>query len=204
MARMAIGAIADSAIRVGLADGMTTEATTLRGCTAFQFGQGMRGTFDCTRLKLFGERDLLRREILVTRHRCPGCRRMTAAQELFIDCFMAGAAIRRCDPRIDDKTIVIRAALAHGHLMAIQAGDAFLRVRAQFKFVDDGILQVPMALGALAARTNEGCARLIHFRPRTARVHEKSRDHQASGQSDCDKDSAKSHRGLMMPMLALV
>ena len=129
---------------------------------------------------------------------------MTAAQELFIDCFMAGAAIRRCDPRIDDKTIVIRAALAHGHLMAIQAGDAFLRVLAQLKLVDDGILQVPMALGALAARTNEGCARLIHFRPRTARVHEKSRDHQASGQSDCDKDSAKSHRGLMMPMLVLV
>ena len=100
---------------------------------------------------------------------------MSAVQKLFVDGGVARFAVRGAHAGVDDEAIVVRAGLAGGDLMAIKAGDAFFGVFAQLVFVDDGILKIAVALGALAAGTDKGRAGLFDLDPGAAGIHQKRR-----------------------------
>src|SRR5262249_12905858 len=151
---------------------------------AFQQRQRVRRTFYPAGLELFGERNLFRRKILVTLYSRPRSRGMTAVQKLFVNGFVACAAVRRGGPGINDKTNVVRARLTRCNLMAIETGDTFFSVLAHFVLMNDGILKVPVALGALATRTNESLGWLLDLNPGAARIQKKRRQNQRRRDSD--------------------
>ena len=62
-------------------------------------------------------------------------------------------------------------ALVLSRLMAIQTREAPASVGAQLKFVDHGIMQLRMALGAFARGPREGRALSAGIRYRTLAVH---------------------------------
>src|SRR6185437_6510189 len=101
----------------------------------------------------------------------PGRCRMTAAQELLVDGFVTGAAICRAYLGVDDKSVVIGAGLARRHLMAIEAGDTLFGMFTQLVLVNDGILKIAMAFGALAARAHQRRIWLFDLHPGPARIH---------------------------------
>ena len=160
--RVAGRAIADGAVFVWFADTVATVTAALGGRAAFEPGQRMRRTLHAAGLVLFGKGDLFRREIRVAGHRRPSCRRVPAVEELLIDGFVTGPAIGRRQLRANDKTVVIRSRLPLRHLMAIQAGDALCGVFAHLEFVDDGILEITVTLGAFAAGAHKRGARLFN------------------------------------------
>ena len=75
---------------------------------------------------------------------------MPAAEEFLIDPFVAVPAISGRELGRNDKAVVLLGLLLARRCVAIQAVHLFLRVPAQLVFVDDRVLLVVMAFGALA------------------------------------------------------
>ena len=90
---MARGAIADSAVAVGLADAVALIATAGHGRVSFQLHKWVWRPARSARLVGLGKIHLLRSETLLSINRAPGRSGMTAVEILLIDGFMAGAAI---------------------------------------------------------------------------------------------------------------
>ena len=146
----------------------------------------------------------LGREILVADHCHPRRRGVAAAGELFIDRRVTGAAVGRGDAVVDDESIVVGAGLAGEHLMTVEARHALLRVLAHLVFVDDGILVVAVALGALAAGLDEIRIGLVNDDARSLRVDEICRDDQPGGDDDGNEDGAEVHGASFSLVLANV
>src|SRR5579884_3128496 len=115
----------------------------------------MSGTPCRTRVELFAKSNLLDCQVLVAVDRCPGRGGVAAAQVLLIDRLVAGAAVGGGHTSGDDEAVMVVAFLSVGGLMAFRAVDLLARMNAQFVFVDDRILQVGVALGALARGAHE-------------------------------------------------
>ena len=116
---------------------------------------------------------------------CPTGGRVTAAQELLVDAFMAGAAIARGQVSADHKAVVIDLLLARGRLVAVQAVDALFCVGGHFVFVHHGILEARMALRAFARCPDEIGCRLIGFNFGPGAINKKCR----KDERECNNDS---------------
>ena len=193
VARVASGAVADGSIGIGTTDRVTTRATALRRRGAFERGQRVGRPFDAAGLVLLGKRDLLWGKILVAGYGGPGGGRVTAAQELLINGLVTGAAIRGRHSRVNHETVMILSTLSRPHLVTVETIDPFGRMRTQLEFVDNRVLRVPMALGALATRPNEGRAGLFDHHARTARIHQIRRDDHRGGDRDSYEFGAEIH-----------
>ena len=123
---------------------------------------------------------------------------MAAARELVIDRRVTRAAIGGSDAGVDDEAIVVRAGLAVDHLMAVEAGDAFLSVLAHLVFVDDGILVVAVTLGALAAGLHVIRRRLLRDDGRALGVDDVSRHDQGRAKNQGDEDGAEVHEFVLV------
>ena len=78
-------------------------------------------------------------------------------------------------------------------LVAVEAVDALLGVDAQLVLVDDGVLLLGVALGALARRPDEGRGRLLRLGRRAVQVDEKAGQDQAEADDEGDEDRTKGH-----------
>lgn len=68
---------------------------------------------------------------------------------------MAGSAIPGSDAGINDESVMVGPALAFGHLVAIEAVEPALGMRAHLELVHNRILRIQMALRAFPARPHE-------------------------------------------------
>jgi len=93
VAGVAVGAGADGAIVIGLADGMALFATGRHGGSALGGDKGMRRTLGSAGLILLAESDLLRTQTLFAVDGGPTGRSVAAVQELLIDGLVATAAV---------------------------------------------------------------------------------------------------------------
>ena len=121
---------------------------------------------------------------------------MAAARELVINRLVARATIGGRNAVVDDKTVVVRSRLPRRNLVAVEAGDALLGVLAHLEFMDDGILVVAMAFRAFAAGAHKGGVRLLNNEGRPPGIDEASRNNQAGGDDNGNKDGAKRNRRL--------
>src|SRR6185369_1762521 len=139
----------------------------------FQSSEWMRRPLHTSRLVSFSKIYLLRSKWFVTADRGPRHCRVTAAQKLLINVFMAAAAVAGRKAANDGESVVFFTLLSFPRLMAIEAIDAFLRVLAHFVFMNNRILRARMALGAFSRSAYEVCSWLFSFDPGTRAVNEK-------------------------------
>ena len=122
---------------------------------------------------------------------------MSAAHELLIDLFVTRAAVGGRHSRGDDETVMVLAMLSRRRLVALQAINLALGVNAQLVFVDDGILLIGMAFGALARSPDEGRRGLVRHQMRPIPVqHERCND-QGRPDHERDEDRAKKQGKLL-------
>jgi len=186
-------AIPNGPVVIGPAHAVATRATTLRRSRAFEHRESVGRTFYSTRLILLRKRDLLRRKVLVAKHRRPRGSRVPAVQELLVDRVVTTPAVRRRDARVNDEPVVVPALLTGGHLVAVEAVYPLPGVRAHFKLVHNRVLRVQMTLGAFAARAHKGCARLLDYDARSTRIDQVSGDDQGRGNDQRNEDVMKLH-----------
>src|SRR5215470_5065895 len=137
MTGMACRAGADRAIVVRLPDAVTLFASAGHCRWPFKSREGMRWTFDSSRLVGLGKIHLFRSKCSLSAHSGPRYGGVAAVQELLIDVFMAAPAIAGSKGADDGKPVVSLAFLSIRRLVAVQAIDALLRMFAHFVFVDD-------------------------------------------------------------------
>ena len=106
--------------------------------------------FGAAGLELLAERHLLGAQALLAVDRGPAGSRVAAAQKLLIDAFVARAAVAGGQIGADHEAVVVLLLLAIRRLVAVQAVDALPGVDAHLVFVDDGVLQAGVTLGAFA------------------------------------------------------
>ena len=107
---------------------------------------------------------------------------MATVQKLLIDVFVAAAAVPRGQLGGDHEAVMILFALAGSGLMAVEAVHTFLGVQAHLVFVNHGVLQARVALGAFSRGTHEVSAGLIGFGPGPGAIDQKC----SQNQSECD------------------
>ena len=79
---------------------------------------------------------------------------MTAAQVLLVDRLMARPAVGCRHVHCDDKTMMVVPLLAFGRLVAFQAVHLLLSMPAKLVLMDNRVLQIGVAFGALARGAN--------------------------------------------------
>ena len=77
--------------------------------------------------------------------------------------------------------------------MTIQAVKTLFRVRAHFKFVDDRVLGVQMALRALATGAHKCWARLLDHHAGPPRIDQVGRENQGCRDGNRDENAAEVH-----------
>src|SRR6185503_9314926 len=137
MARVALGAGADGAIVVGLADGMALLAACCDCRMSFGQCERIRRSFGAAGLVGFGKVDLLGREPLGSMHGGPARHRVAAAQVFLIDGLVAAAAVPCRQMFTDDEAVVVDLLLAGRGLVAIEAVHTFLGMIGHFVLVDN-------------------------------------------------------------------
>ena len=148
------GAGPDGAVGVGLAvDAVATGAASLDGGLALQADERIRRPLRTTRLKLLAERDLLRGEALLSVDSGPGRRGVPAVQKLLILLIVTTPAVGGRHRFRDLEAVMVHLVLMFRRLVAVEATDTFLGVHAQFVLMDDGVLLLGVAFGALARRS---------------------------------------------------
>src|SRR5579872_1690629 len=100
---MARRAGSNRAVTIGLAHAVTLLASAGHCRPTLDLHEGMRRPPRSTRLILFRQTHLLRREALLAINRSPGGGSMAAVQKLLVDGFMAGAAVSGRELLGDDK-----------------------------------------------------------------------------------------------------
>src|SRR5262249_3054578 len=143
-------AVTDRAVVVGFADAVALFAPTGHCRWPFKSHERMWRTLDASRLISLGKVHLLRSECFLSSHRSPRHSGMPAVQELLIDVFVAAAAVARGEGANDGKSVVRLPFLSIRRLVAIQTIDPFLRVFANFVFVNNRILRARVAISALS------------------------------------------------------
>ena len=123
---------------------------------------------------------------------------MTAAQVLLVDRLVAGAAVGGRHAGGDDEAMMVVAFLSIGGLMTLQTVDLLACVNAQLVFVDDRILQVGVALGALAGGAHEFGGGLLRYHARPIPVDRVSGHQQGSADDKSDKHGSKGHVILLL------
>jgi len=163
VARVALGATANGAIVVRLADGMALLATGGYGGMTFKQCERIRRTIDSAGLVGFAEGNLLRGKPLRTMDRCPTGSGVATAQKLLINAFMAGTAVAGSQAIADDKAVVIYLLLVRPRLVAIQTGHAFFCMGRHFVLMYHRILQASVTLRALTRCADKVRRRLLNF-----------------------------------------
>jgi hypothetical protein len=158
---MALCTTADSAVGVGASDAMALIASASHGAGTFQLNKRMRRPPRATRLILFGERHLLRRQPLLAIDGCPGRRCVSAAQKFLVDLLVAAPAIPRRHVFCDHEAVMILLFLSRRGLVTIEAIHVIASVHAQLVLVNHRVSLVVVALGALARSAALGCFVLI-------------------------------------------
>ena len=118
---------------------------------------------------------------------------MAAMQKLLIDALVAAAAVAGRQLRDNREPVMFLALLSSRGLVAVETADAALRVPAHLVLVDDGILLVAVALGALAGRPNGSRRRLVDLDARPRAVDEERADNQRKRDDDGDEDGPEGH-----------
>lgn len=113
---------------------------------------------------------------------------MTAAQEFLVLVLMTGTAIARREVIADDETMMVDFLLTACWLVAVKTIHAFPGMDRHFIFVNDGILQARMTLGALARGTHKIRGRLLGFSFWPRPIDQKSRHNQRECNYDSNKD----------------
>jgi hypothetical protein len=194
MASVARGAVADRAVVVWFADRVALLAAARHGRAALESGEGVRRAFHTAGLIGFRERNLFRRECLLSADGGPGNRGVAAMEKFLINLFVTATAISGGDVAGGyDESVVIFALLSGGRLMAIEAVDAALGVFAHFVFVDDGVLGSGVTVGAFAGGADQFGTRLFGFRFGARAIDEEGCDDHREGDGDSDKDVTKGH-----------
>src|SRR6476661_3208176 len=153
---MARGAGADRPIVVRAADAVALRAAAGARRRSLDRDERMRRSTGAARLEALGEFDHLRPKARFAEHCGPRRRRVSAAQEFLIHRLVTAAAVAGGQLARDDEPVMLLSLLAGGGLMAIEAVDAALRVTAHLVFVDDRVLLLRVALGALPGCADEG------------------------------------------------
>src|SRR4051812_32033437 len=104
---------------------------------------------------------------------------------------MAAAAIGRSDCLADHEAMMVRFFLACSGLVTVQAGDILCGMCADFKFMQNQMLQPRRALGAFTGGANERDVGLIGFDFRPLAVNEKPRQHEAEANDKRDENGAE-------------
>jgi hypothetical protein len=75
--------------------------------------------------------------------------------------------------------------------MAIEAGHVFRSVRAQFKFMDDRVLEAGVAFGAFTRCSHKRHSGLTRFDLGPLRINEQRRQNEAKADNQCNEDGAE-------------
>ena len=194
VARMAFGATADGAVVIWLADGVALLAAGGDGGVSFGQRERVGRTLGASGLELLAEGDLLSAQALLAMDGGPtGCG-VTAAQELLVDAFVAGAAVARREMGADHEAVVIDLLLIRSRLVAVQAIHALFRMGGHLVFMHHGILKSCMALRALARCPDEVGSGLLSFDLGPGAIDEKCRQYQRERNDDSQKHRTKRHR----------
>src|SRR5262245_1360633 len=121
---------------------------------------------------------------------------MPATEELLVFGFVTAPAVGGGDGLADLEAVMGFLFLLLGGLVAFQAGDAFRGMDAHLVFVDNGVMLLRVALGALARGLDEGCAGLPCLDRGPTSIDEKAREHQRETDDQSNEDRAKRHVGL--------
>src|SRR5262249_51345473 len=93
----------------------------------------------------------------------------------------------------DDEAVVVRLVLLLGRLVAVEAVDPFAGVDAQLVLVDDGVLLLGVALGALPRRADERSVGLLGLHPGPGPVNQEPGDDQPKPDDQGNEDGTERH-----------
>ena len=185
---VAIGARADRAVRIRLANIVAAQTTHIdRALPLFQ-GEFIRGTIDSSFVVVLGKGYLFRGEILCASNRSSRRRGVTALEKLVIFGGVALATVLCREMLGDGESVMHFGFLPFLHLMAIQAVDALFRVTATLELVYDRSRFPSMASCAFARRSHKLRLRLLGLMFRTSRIEYHGCHNQGSSQDYGDED----------------
>jgi hypothetical protein len=150
MARVAGGAIANRPVTVGFSYVVALFATARHRGAAFELHKWVRGTSSPARLICLREIHLFGSETFLAVNSSPCGRRVSAAQELLVNGFVAAPAIPGCELGGDHETMMIFLLLILRRLVTLETIHALSSMSAHLIFVNHRILCAFVALRAFA------------------------------------------------------
>src|SRR6478752_9770853 len=141
MPGVATGAGSNGAVGIGFANAVALFAATGHRRSTFELHERVRRPPGASGLIGLRQVHHLRSESFFPIHRRPGGRGMAAMEELLVDLLVATAAISGGQAgRRNREAMMVFLLLALCRLMTVQTVHAFLRMLAQFVFVNDRVL----------------------------------------------------------------